>query len=140
MSDDEYAFVESMVGDPNLSAADAEVVAAYATSHRSWLAMDRERAHIRRAWAAFFEDHDPIWSSGKKKDEDYPWRVPIGKGVSLPREGWVPAEGLARKLTYVQKWPAEHWRLAFQGNVHEISESDFEILRSEIDKAASQAA
>ena len=89
---------------------------------------------------ASFEDHDPIWSSGKKKDEDYPWRVPIGKAVSLPREGWVPAEGLARRLTYVQKWPAEHWRLAFQGNVHEISGSDFEILRSEIDKAASQAA
>ena len=87
-----------------------------------------------------FEDHDLIWSSGKKKDEDYPWRVPIGKEVVLPREGWVPAEGLARKLTYVQKWPAEHWRLAFQGNVHEIPESDFEIVRSEIDRAASQAA
>jgi hypothetical protein len=87
-----------------------------------------------------FEDHDLIWSSGKKKDEDYPWRVPIGKEVTLPRDGWVPAEGLARKLTYVQKWPAEHWRLAFQGNVHEIPEGDFETLRSEIDKAASQAA
>ena len=66
--------------------------------------------------------------------------MPIGKEVTLPRDAWVPAEGLARKLTYVQKWPAEHWRLAFQGNVHEISGSDFEILRSEIDKAASQAA
>ncbi|MEA2501206.1 MAG: hypothetical protein QOD01_1317 [Actinomycetota bacterium] len=87
-----------------------------------------------------FEDHDLVWSSGKKKDEDYPWRVPIGKEVALPRDGWVPAEGLARKLTYVQKWPAEHWRLAFQGNVHEIPESDFEVVRSEIDKAASQAA
>ncbi|MCA1847202.1 MAG: EVE domain-containing protein, partial [Actinobacteria bacterium] len=90
-----------------------------------------------------FEDHEPIWipkQSAKKKDEDYPWRVPIGKEVSLPRDGWVPAEGVARKLTYVQKWPAEHWRLAFQGNVHEISGNDFEILRSEIDKAASQAA
>src|SRR5207244_4544606 len=89
---------------------------------------------------AFFEDHDPIWSSGKKKDEDYPWRVPIGKAVSLPRDGWVPADGLARTLTYVQQWPAEDWRLALPGHVHEISGSDFELRRSEIDKAASQAA
>lgn len=60
MSDDEYAFVESMVGDPNLSEADAQTVAAYATNHRTWLSMDRERTHIRRAWAAFFEDHDVL--------------------------------------------------------------------------------
>src|SRR3989449_10365819 len=68
---------------------------------------------------ACFEDHDPIWSSGKKKDEDYPWRVPIGKEGSPPREGQVPAEGLARKLTYGQKWPAEQWRQAVHGNGHE---------------------
>ena len=88
----------------------------------------------------YFEDHEPIWSSGKKKDEDYPWRVPIRKEVVLPRERWVPAEGLARKLAYVSKWPPEHWRLAFQGNVHEIPEGDFELIRAEIDKAASEAA
>jgi EVE domain len=86
-----------------------------------------------------FEDHDPIWV-GKKDGEDYPWRVPIRKGIALPPERRVPAESLARKLAYVQKWPAEHWRLAFQGNVHEIPESDFETIRSEIDKVASEAA
>ena len=88
----------------------------------------------------YFEDHDPIWSSGKKKDEDYPWRVPIRKEVVLPRERWVPAEALVRRLAYVSKWPAEHWRLAFQGNVHEIPESDFDIIRAEIDKVATAAA
>jgi hypothetical protein len=88
----------------------------------------------------FFEDHDRIWSSGKKKDEDYPWRVPIHKEVALPRERWIPAEGLARKLAYVSKWPPEHWRLAFQGNVHEIPKGDHELIRAEIDKAASEAA
>ena len=43
-------------------------------------------------------------------------------------------------MEYVQKWPPEHWRLAFQGNVHEIPEGDFELIRAEIDKAASEAA
>lgn len=76
----------------------------------------------------YFEDHEPIWSSGKKKDEDYPWRVPISLDVALPREEWVDAEGPARRMAHVAKWPAEHWRLAFQGNVHEISQDDFEIV------------
>src|SRR2546429_10001790 len=67
---------------------------------------------------ASFEDHDPIWSSGKKKDEDYPWRVPIRKEVSLPREGRVSAEGLRRTPPYVPEWPAEHCRPALHGHVH----------------------
>lgn len=70
----------------------------------------------------------------------HPWRVPISDAVALPRQRWVPAEGLAGKLAYVQKWPAEHWRLAFQGNVHEIPAEDFELIRAEIDKAAHEAA
>ena len=83
----------------------------------------------------YFEDHEPIWSSGKK-DEDYPWRVPIKKKIALPRSDWVPAEALARKMAHVSKWPAEHWRLAFQGNVHEIGKEDFDLVREALEKAA----
>lgn len=88
---------------------------------------------------AGFEDHEPIWV-GKKPEEDYPWRVPISKDVVLPVDRRVPAIGVAPRLTYVSKWPAEHWRLAFQGNVHEIPAGDFEILAAEIDAAAAEAA
>jgi hypothetical protein len=86
-----------------------------------------------------FEDHDPVWE-GKKAGEDYPWRVPISKGTVLAPSRRVPAEALARSMSYVAKWPPEHWRLAFQGNVHEIPESDFELVRAAIDRAASEAA
>jgi hypothetical protein len=89
-----------------------------------------------------FEDHEPIWTpkkGGKKEEEDYPWRVPISKEVVLPRSEWVDAEGPARKMAHVAKWPAEHWRLAFQGNVHEISEADFEILLEAIQGTADVA-
>jgi hypothetical protein len=86
-----------------------------------------------------FEDHEPIWK-GKKEGEDYPWRVPMSKDVVLPATHRIPAEPVARKMTYVAKWPPEYWRLAFQGNVHEIPESDFDLLRAEIEKAASEAA
>jgi hypothetical protein len=84
----------------------------------------------------YFEDHQPIWSSGKKKDEDYPWRVPISRDIVLPRSEWVDAEGPARRMAYVAKWPREHWRLAFQGNVHEISQDDFEIILEALRAAA----
>lgn len=88
----------------------------------------------------YFEDHEPIWSSGKKKDEDYPWRVPIEADVVLPRSAWVPAEGLAHKMAHVARWPAEHWRLAFQGNVHEISADDFALVFEALQEAAGAGA
>jgi hypothetical protein len=83
----------------------------------------------------YFEDHEPIWE-GKKEGEDYPWRVPIRAELILDRDRWVDAEGVARRMEYVAKWPAEHWRLAFQGNLHEIPESDFELLKQALEQAS----
>lgn len=83
----------------------------------------------------FFEDHEPIWE-GKKEGEDYPWRVPIRAELVLERDRWVDAQGVARRMEYVAKWPPEHWRLAFQGNLHEIPESDFQLLRQELERAS----
>ena len=39
---------------------------------------------------------------------------------------------MARAMAYVKKWPVEHWRLAFQGNVHLLPKADFEILEREM--------
>ncbi len=36
-------------------------------------------------------------------------------------------ESLLADLAFVKKWPAPHWRLAFQGNVHELSDADFAV-------------
>ena len=44
----------------------------------------------------------------------------------------IPAEPIARQMTYVAKWPAANWTLAFQGNVHEINEDDFRVIRDAI--------
>ncbi|MGQ0680258.1 MAG: EVE domain-containing protein [Actinomycetota bacterium] len=83
----------------------------------------------------YFEDHEPIWM-GKKEGEDYPWRVPIKADLVLDRDAWVDVEGVARRMAYVAKWPAEHWRLAFQGNLHEIPQSDFELIEQALTQAA----
>jgi len=86
----------------------------------------------------YFEDHAIIWRSTNKKrqDEDYPYRVKIEPDVILDEADFVPAEPVARSMTYVQKWPAENWTLAFQGNVHSIGEEDFSLIRDAVAEAA----
>jgi hypothetical protein len=83
----------------------------------------------------FFESHERIWQSidPKKAAEDYPYRVQIEPDVVLPEAEFVPAEGVARQMTYVAKWPTENWTLAFQGNVHEIGEADFRLIREAVE-------
>jgi hypothetical protein len=83
----------------------------------------------------YFESHDRIWKSGdpKKEGEDYPFRVKIEPDVILPEGDFAEAEPVARKMTYVSRYPAENWTLAFQGNVHEISEGDYKLIRQAIE-------
>ena len=77
-------------------------------------------AGVATITSSFFESHERIWQSvdPKKAAEDYPYRVTIERDVILPEDEWVPAEGVARQMAYVAKWPAANWTLAFQGNVH----------------------
>lgn len=86
----------------------------------------------------YFESHERIWTSGdaKKAAEDYPFRVEISPDLILPLDKAIPAEPVARQMTYVAKWPAKNWTLAFQGNVHEIGEEDYRLIREAIEAAA----
>jgi hypothetical protein len=47
----------------------------------------------------------------------------------------VPAIELAADLEHTQKWPAEHWQLAFQGQLRTISEHDAKLLRKSLARA-----
>lgn len=83
----------------------------------------------------YFESHEVIWKSGDptKEAEDYPFRVETTPDLVIPETDFVLAEGVARRMSYVSKWPAEHWTLAFQGNVHEIGRGDYELIRDELE-------
>jgi hypothetical protein len=83
----------------------------------------------------YFESHEIIWQSGdpKKAAEDYPFRVETAPDLVLDEADFVPAEGVARQMTYVSKWPADNWTLAFQGNVHEIGRGDYELIRDALE-------
>jgi predicted RNA-binding protein len=75
-----------------------------------------------------FEDHTPIFVSRKKPAEDYPFRVHVKPVIILPPERYVDVREVAPALEFTKKWPPEHWRLAFQGNLHEIPASDYRAI------------
>ncbi len=88
----------------------------------------------------FFEGSEAIWVSGSrgaaarssKTGDTYPWRVRIKKDHAVDPERAVKAESLLARLAHVQRWPKEHWRLAFQGNVHELVVKDFEVIEAAV--------
>ena len=85
---------------------------------------------IARVTSTMFEDREPIWPQGRKKHpEPYPWRVAAEPLLVLDEGRFVPAEELASDLEHVRKWPAEHWHLAFQGQLRPIGEADATLLR-----------
>jgi hypothetical protein len=92
---------------------------------------------IARVCSAMFEDRTPIWPQGKKKKpEPYPWRVEAEPVLVLDEADFVPAEELVGELEHVAKWPAEHWHLAFQGQLRTIGDGDASILRDRLERAA----
>ena len=82
----------------------------------------------------FFESSEQIWVSDGQPDV-YPWRVRVRKERVLAPERGVPAESLVPKLQFVRKWPKASWRLAFQGNVHELPAPDFALISRAVARA-----
>ena len=78
--------------------------------------------------SGYFEDHEKVFRSDKKPKEDYPWRVNVKPEIVLTPEQYLDVREIAPTMQYTKKWPAEHWRLAFQGNLHQIPEEDFQTL------------
>ena len=92
---------------------------------------------IARVRSAMFEDRTPIWPQGlKKRPEPYPWRVEAEPVLVLDEADFVPAEELVGELDHVAKWPAEHWHLAFQGQLRTIGAGDAGVLRDRLERAA----
>jgi hypothetical protein len=74
------------------------------------------------------EDRAKIWPGKPGKVDAYPWRFATSPEVILDPSEWIPAESLAEALDHVGKWPAEHWTLAFQGQIRPVSEHDAQLL------------
>jgi hypothetical protein len=77
--------------------------------------------------SAAFEGTKPIWVSTGRPDT-YPWRFRIARGIIREARDAVPAATLVGRLAFTRRWPRQHWRLAFQGNLHEIGRRDFAVI------------
>ena len=93
-------------------------------------------AAIARITGELYEDREPIWPGKPGKRDDYPWRFESEPELVLEEEDFPPAEPLAPRLEHVQKWPAEHWHLAFQGQLRTVSDADAELLERRLRAAA----
>jgi predicted RNA-binding protein len=91
---------------------------------------------IARVKSEMFEDRTPIWPGKKGKTEAYPWRVEAEPVLILPEDRFVPAEELAMELEHVRKWPADHWHLAFQGQLRTIGDADAKLLSKRLASTA----
>jgi len=84
-----------------------------------------------------FEDRTPIWPGKKGNPDIYPWRFETRPELRLEEQDWIPAESLSGDLHHVGKWPAEHWRLAFQGQIRAVDQHDAELLVKRLKAASS---
>ena len=88
-----------------------------------------------------YEDRTPLWPGKPGTPDPYPWRFETEPVLVLDEDHFVPAEELAPQLEHVRKWPAEHWHLAFQGQLRQVSYDDAAVIgRALRDAAHYQAA
>jgi EVE domain-containing protein len=93
-----------------------------------------------RVTGELYEDRTKIWPGKPGKPDAYPWRFATEPVVVLDEERWIPAEDLVGLLEHVAKWPPEHWRLAFQGQLRTVSDADAELLERRTRKVAAAPA
>lgn len=95
---------------------------------------------IVRVTSAMFEDRQPVWPGKPGKADSYPWRFETAPVVVLDEDRFVPAVELVGALEHVARWPAEHWHLAFQGQLRPVSANDGRLLERRIREAAREPA
>jgi predicted RNA-binding protein len=91
---------------------------------------------IVRVTGEMYEDRSKIWPGKPSMADAYPWRFQTQPEAVLEEDEFVPAVDLAGELEHVRKWPAEHWQLAFQGQLRTVSDADARLLDRRIRDSA----
>jgi EVE domain len=91
---------------------------------------------IVRVTGELYEDRTMVWPGKLGKPDSYPWRFQTEPELILEEDHFVPAAELAGELEHVRRWPAEHWQLAFQGQLRTVSAADADLLEARIRAAA----
>jgi len=91
---------------------------------------------IVRVTDDMYEDRTKIWPGKPGQPDPYPWRFETEPVIEIDEEELVPAETFAQELEHVRKWPAEHWHLAFQGQLRSVSTKDAVVVERALRDAA----
>jgi predicted RNA-binding protein len=86
-----------------------------------------------------YEDHSPVFRSEKKANEEYPFRIKTSPDRILDKDQWLDVKDYASRLEMTRR-RGEYWRLAFQGNLHKISDEDYATISADVDAAARKVA
>lgn len=89
-----------------------------------------------RVEGEMYEDRAKVWPGKPGKVDAYPWRFSTSPELVVDEARWVPAESLVDELEHIGKWPREHWKLAFQGQIRPVSEHDADVLVARLTAAA----
>lgn len=81
-----------------------------------------------RVTGALYEDRAPVWPGKPGKPDPYPWRFATEPELVLEEHDWLDAAVVKDELHHIRKWPAEHWKLAFQGQLRVVSDEDAALL------------
>lgn len=93
-----------------------------------------------RVTGEMFEDRTTLWPGKPGSPDPYPWRFATEPELVLEEAEWVSADALKTDLEHIRKWPAEHWKLAFQGQLRTVSEADAALLMERMHAAAGVSA
>jgi predicted RNA-binding protein len=93
-----------------------------------------------RVTSELYEDRTSIWPGKPGKADPYPWRFETEPELVLEEAEWITAESLKDELEHIRKWPAEHWKLAFQGQLRTVSDVDATLLVERMRAAAGVSA
>ena len=97
-------------------------------------------AGVIRVTGDLYEDRERIWPGKPGNPDAYPYRFETEPVVVVEESDWVPAEELRTQLEHVCKWPADHWKLAFQGQIRTVTDADRDVLLGRLRAAAGAAA
>jgi predicted RNA-binding protein len=89
-----------------------------------------------RVTGEMYEERSKIWPGKPGDPDEYPWRFATEPLLILEEKEFVAAAELAPRLEHVRKWPAEHWHLAFQGQLRTISFEDAAVIGRALQDAA----
>jgi hypothetical protein len=94
---------------------------------------------IAEITSTVFQDATPVFKTEKKPGETYSNRARTKPVRILDADQYLDVKEYADQLEMTRS-RGEYWRLAFQGNLHPLSDADYKLLVHDIEEAAKTTA